>query len=62
MTERREHLPLWAKVALPLVVVAVALLIGSGVFDRARRTQAKSPLGASNVWSMGYGTERYRNV
>jgi cytochrome c-type biogenesis protein CcmH len=31
----RAGLPLWAKVALPLVVVAVALLIGSGVFDAA---------------------------
>src|SRR5687768_15205424 len=34
----------------------------SGVFDRTRRTQANSPLGASNVVSTGYGTERKRNV
>ena len=27
----------------------------SGVLDRARRTQAKSPLGASNAWSIGIG-------
>ena len=34
----------------------------SGVFERARRTHAKSPFGASNVCSMGYGTERNRKV
>ena len=30
----------------------------SGVSERERRTQAKSPLGASNVCNSGYGTER----
>ena len=29
-----------------------------GVLERGRRTQEKSPLGASNVCSAGYGTER----
>ena len=30
----------------------------ASVFDRTRRTQEKSPFGASNVCSTGYGTER----
>ena len=33
MAERVTRVPLWAKVTLPLVVLGVALLIGSGVFD-----------------------------
>ena len=33
MAERPAGLPLWARVALPLVVLGVALLIGSGAFD-----------------------------
>jgi cytochrome c-type biogenesis protein CcmH/NrfF len=33
VAERAARLPLWAKVALPLVVLGVALLIGSGAFD-----------------------------
>jgi len=33
-----------------------------GVLERGRRTHEKSPLGASNACSAGYGTERYRNV
>src|SRR5580658_4816124 len=32
----------------------------SGVFDRARRTQEESPLGASKVCSMGYGRSEER--
>ena len=35
MAEHRSSLPLWARVGLPLVVLAVALAIGSGVFDTA---------------------------
>jgi cytochrome c-type biogenesis protein CcmH/NrfF len=33
VAERVTRVPLWAKVTLPLVVLGVALLIGSGVFD-----------------------------
>ena len=33
MADARRACPLWARVALPLVVLAVALVIGSGVFD-----------------------------
>ena len=35
MAERPLRLPLWSKVALPLVVLGVTLLIGSGAFDSA---------------------------
>ena len=35
MAERSPRLPLWAHVGLPLVVLAVALAIGSGSFDTA---------------------------
>ena len=34
MPERTPRAPLWVRVVLPLVVVAVALVIGSGAFDR----------------------------
>lgn len=37
----RTHLPLWARVALPLAVLAVALVIGSGVFDAGAQTPAQ---------------------
>ena len=33
MAEHAPRAPLWARVAIPLVVLAVALVIGSGVFD-----------------------------
>jgi cytochrome c-type biogenesis protein CcmH/NrfF len=33
MAERPARLPLWARVTLPLAVLAVALVVGSGVFD-----------------------------
>jgi len=33
VAERAAHFPLWAKVVLPLVVLGVALLLGSGAFD-----------------------------
>jgi cytochrome c-type biogenesis protein CcmH/NrfF len=35
------RLPLWARVAVPLVVLAVALLIGSGAFDSSAPTAAE---------------------
>ena len=38
MPERTTLLPLWARVALPLVVLAVALVIGSGTFESAPQT------------------------
>ena len=41
MAERRTRLPLWAQVALPLVVLAVALAVGSGVFDSTPQTSAQ---------------------
>ena len=34
----------------------------SGVLERIRRTQEKSPLGASNAARKGYCTERYLKV
>ncbi len=33
MAEQRSFAPLWVRVGLPLVVLAVALVIGSGVLD-----------------------------
>ena len=41
MAERRSALPLWARVALPLIVLAVALVIGSGVFDAVPASTAQ---------------------
>jgi cytochrome c-type biogenesis protein CcmH/NrfF len=41
MAERHVRAPLWAKVALPLVVLAVALVIGSGAFDRSPETASE---------------------
>ena len=41
MAERSQRLPVWARVLLPLAVVAVALVIGSGVFDSAPPTAAQ---------------------
>jgi cytochrome c-type biogenesis protein CcmH/NrfF len=38
MAERTTGMPLWARVALPLVVLAVALAVGSGLFDTAPQT------------------------
>ncbi|HWF15143.1 MAG TPA: cytochrome c-type biogenesis protein CcmH [Acidimicrobiales bacterium] len=37
----RAHVPLWARVVLPLVVLGVALLIGSGAFDSSPQTVAQ---------------------
>jgi len=41
VAERPLRLPLWSKVALPLVVLGVALLIGSGAFDSATSNQSQ---------------------
>ncbi|MGD0746351.1 MAG: cytochrome c-type biogenesis protein CcmH [Acidimicrobiales bacterium] len=41
MAERRARLPLWARVAVPLVVLAVALVVGSGAFDSGPPTVAQ---------------------
>jgi cytochrome c-type biogenesis protein CcmH/NrfF len=41
VVERRKVLPLWARVTLPLIVLAVALVIGSGVFDAAPASTAQ---------------------
>jgi cytochrome c-type biogenesis protein CcmH/NrfF len=35
MVDRAARFPLWARVVLPLIVLAVALFIGSGAFDSA---------------------------
>ena len=45
MAERAARLPLWARVALPLAVVAVALVIGSGAFDASPQTAAQRATG-----------------
>lgn len=37
-TRRAERVPLWAKVLLPLVVLGLALAIGSGAFDSSPET------------------------
>jgi cytochrome c-type biogenesis protein CcmH len=41
MAERASRLPLWVKVALPLVVLGVALVIGSGALDGAPTTTSQ---------------------
>ena len=41
MAERAQRPPLWARVLLPLAVVAIALVIGSGVFDAASPSAAQ---------------------
>ena len=40
-TGKRAGMPLWARVLLPLLVLGVALLIGSGVFDSSPQTAAQ---------------------
>lgn len=40
-TRGTTGMPLWARVLLPLVVLGVALLIGSGVFDASSQTVAQ---------------------
>jgi cytochrome c-type biogenesis protein CcmH len=39
--ERTARLPVWARVAVPLVVLAVALVIGSGALDTGSQTVAQ---------------------
>jgi cytochrome c-type biogenesis protein CcmH/NrfF len=41
MGERATGRPLWVRVALPLVVLAVALVVGSGLFGTAPQTEAQ---------------------
>ena len=41
MAERTARTPLWVRVAVPLVVLAVALVIGSGAFDSGTSTVAQ---------------------
>ena len=41
MPESKGRQPLWVRVALPLVVLAVALVIGSGVLSAKPQTQAE---------------------
>jgi cytochrome c-type biogenesis protein CcmH/NrfF len=41
MAERSAHRPLWLRIALPLVVLAVALVIGSGVLSAKPETPAQ---------------------
>ncbi len=41
MAERASRLPLWLRVLLPLVVLAVALAIGSGAFEATSQTPAQ---------------------
>jgi cytochrome c-type biogenesis protein CcmH/NrfF len=41
MPDQRRALPLWSRVAFPLVVLVVALVIGSGVFSSAPQTLAQ---------------------
>jgi cytochrome c-type biogenesis protein CcmH len=38
---RKTRVPLWAQVALPLLVLAVALVIGAGVFASSPQTAAQ---------------------
>jgi cytochrome c-type biogenesis protein CcmH len=39
--DRTARVPLWTRVAVPIVVVAVALIIGSGVLHRSPQTPAQ---------------------
>ena len=41
MGERTTRLPLWVKVVLPLVVLSVALVVGSGALDGTPQTTAQ---------------------
>jgi cytochrome c-type biogenesis protein CcmH/NrfF len=41
MGERKARAPLWVRVAFPLVVLAVALVVGSGAFDGGSPTDAQ---------------------
>jgi cytochrome c-type biogenesis protein CcmH len=37
----KARVPLWARILLPLLVLGIALLIGSGVFDSSPQTEAQ---------------------
>ena len=41
MAERPVRVPLWAQVLLPLAVLVVALIIGTGLFESAPQTAAQ---------------------
>jgi len=41
MPESRGHFPMWARVGLPMVFLAVALIVGSGVFSGTAQTPAQ---------------------
>ena len=41
MTDTSTHRPLWARVSVPLVVLAVALVVGSGVLSGKPQTAAE---------------------
>ncbi|HEY3844123.1 MAG TPA: cytochrome c-type biogenesis protein CcmH [Acidimicrobiales bacterium] len=49
MADRPARLPLWARAGLPLVVAAVALLIGSGVFSSKPQTGAQRAAAIESV-------------
>jgi cytochrome c-type biogenesis protein CcmH/NrfF len=49
MPERTPRTPLWVRVALPLVVVAVALVIGSGALSGTPRTVAERAASIESV-------------
>ena len=48
VADRSSRVPLWVQVALPLAVLAVALLIGSGVFDSSPTTPAQRAASIEN--------------
>ena len=41
MAERTRRVPLWVRIAIPLLVLGAALLVGSGAFDTAPATGAQ---------------------
>jgi len=47
VAERPTRLPLWLRVALPLAVLAVVLVIGSGLFDTVPQTQTQAQRAAA---------------
>ncbi len=49
MAERPRRLPLWARVGLPLLVLAVALAVGSGTFDSRASTVSERATAIESV-------------
>ena len=49
MVDRSARVPIGVRVALPLVVLGVALLIGSGAFNGAQQTQAQHAAAIESV-------------